>query len=77
MWDLRLGAFGLELRVFRGSGFRVKGFRVCWGVQKTSGIERKHAASKSRLVEMGAWLKETTGGEFRVYRASTRLLYGR
>ena len=54
MRDLRLGAFGLEFRVFRGSGFRVKGFRVCWGVQKTSGIERKLSASKRRLVEMGA-----------------------
>ena len=28
------------------------------------------------LYNLGLELKETTGGEFRVYRASIRLLYG-
>ena len=40
------------------------------------GLRRAFGRQLERVYHLKTMFKETTGGEFRVYRASVRLLYG-
>ena len=64
-------------RRLRGSGFRVSGYPVPSGLWfQDSGLRLVGWRLSIQGTGIRIELKETTGGEFRVYRASIRFLQG-